>query len=156
MLSLEMLVYAFFSLILTIAPIPDMLYSCWPAWLVLFFYWLNHFKKNSMPTMWIWILGLVLDSMTNMTMGIHVLALLLLQAFISRYRGKFLLFPTLQQIMFVTMGTAIYVLVIQWFSSHADTVKLMFYILRIALMTAFCWPWIEFLNHNKKIAARSR
>lgn len=156
MLSLQMLVYAFFSLVLTIVPIPDILYSCWPAWLVLFLYWLNHFQKNTIPTLWIWILGLVLDSLTNMNMGIHVLALLLLQAFITKYRSKFLLFPTIQQIMFVTVGTAIYVLVIQWFSSHADTVKLMFYVLRISLMTAFCWPWIEFLNHNKKITARSR
>lgn len=155
MLSIQTMVYAFFSLVLTIIPIPEVLYSCWPAWLVLFFYWLNFIEKNTMPTVWVWILGLTLDSMMNMTMGIHVMALLLLQAFMSRYKSTFMLFPTVQQVIYVAIGTAIYVLSIQWFSSHADLLKLILYVLKISLMTAFCWPWIEVFS-PKRIAVRTR
>lgn len=151
MLSIQMMIYAFFSLVFTIMPIPDVLYSCWPAWLVLFFYWLNYLEKNSMPSLWIWIMGLSLDSMMNMTMGIHVLALLLLQAFIHRYKSTFMLFPTAQQVIYVAVGTAIYVFSVQWFSSHADTLKLVLYVLKISLMTAFCWPWLEVFSSQKKV-----
>jgi rod shape-determining protein MreD len=95
------------NLIFSMIPIPAMLINCWPVWLVLFFYGLNIFFGSRHPFFWIWGLGLVFDLLQGSSLGVHVMALSMVNILLSAHRHKFLYYPILQQSMLVFLGTGI-------------------------------------------------
>lgn len=140
-------VYLVLSLFLTFIPIPIFIKICWPNWMVLFFFWLANFRPKTMLFIWMWALGLGLDVLQSSFLGIHVLGFLAINLMVSQYRNKFLLYPVIQQAMLVSMGTAIYLLVTQYFFTDMNTMYFIIYTVQVSVVTGCLWPWLEY--HNK-------
>lgn len=143
-------------LILSLVPIPLLMMTCWPAWIVLFFFWLNFYVPCQQIYLWIWALGLIFDLLHGCVLGIHVIALNILNILITAHRHKFLLYPLLQQSILVMFGTALYLFFSQLYLQDLSFGRLLFYVIQVSLTTAFVWPWLEYyLTRPKRYTRRS-
>ena len=150
-MSLQLPMYLLISIVLSLLPIPEMIKNCWPNWIVLFIFWLACFRSRKNLLLWVWGLGLLLDSLQATYLGVHVLGLLLLNLLIQQHRSKFLMYPMIQQTLIVMMGTGIYIMFTQIQSVDIPVWRFMINVLQVSLATGCIWPWIEFLNKAKKL-----
>ena len=133
-----------FTVLLSMIPVPDMLVNAWPAWLVLFFFWLNVFSNQQSIYLWVWLLGLIYDLLQGTTLGGHVIALSVLNILISAHRHKFIYYPTLQQSMLVWLGCILYLLSSQLYLFDLSFTRFLLHIVQVSVATAAIWPWLEF------------
>jgi rod shape-determining protein MreD len=137
-------------LILTVLPLPVFLIYFWPCLPVLFFFIINVYQERAIVNIWIWLIGLSLDLLQNSYLGYHVIALLVLNFFISQYRHRFLLSPIAQQVIFVMFGALIYSSINEAFDWHGNGYQFTLRIVAIVLATALQWPWIAIWQRNKR------
>jgi len=143
-------------LVLSLVPIPMLLMSSWPSWIVLFFFWLNFYVLRQHGYLWIWALGLMFDLLHGCALGVHVIALNILNLLITAHRHKFLLYPVLQQSILIMFGTSLYLFFSQLYLQDLSFGRLILYVIRVSLTTAFVWPWLEYyLTRPKRYAHRS-
>ena len=148
-MNIQLPLYLFFSLIFTFLPIPGMFSGCWPNWIVLFFFWLAHYRPHSAILLWVWCIGLLLDSLQATFLGVHVLGLLLLSVLIQQYKTKFLLYPVIQQAIWVAIGTSVYVFFTNFFCVNMSFWRFCLYVTQVSVVTGCVWPWIEFRHKSK-------
>lgn len=143
-MTLSMVLFFVLNLILSLIPIPAMLLNCWPVWLVLFFYWMSIFYQPRHSFMWIWGLGLLFDLLQGSYLGVHVIALSMLNIMLNAHRHKFVFYPIIQQCMLIFWGTAIYLVFSQLYLQDLSPGRFILYVVEVSLVTAFIWPWLEF------------
>jgi rod shape-determining protein MreD len=148
MTTIRLPVYLFLSFFLTLLPIPVFLKICWPNWMILFFFWLANFRPQTMLYIWMWGLGLCLDVLQSSLLGVHVLGFLAMHLLISQYRRKFLMYPVIQQAILVSMATAIYTGITEYFFVDMNLMFFAIYTIQVSVLTGFLWPWLEYLNKS--------
>ena len=145
----QLFFYLSISLILTFIPLPAMLAFCWPNWVVLFFFWINHFKPQTPIYFWIWSLGLLLDLLQATNLGVHVIALTMMNFILTNHRSKFLVYPLVQQMLIIFFATNVYLFFSQFFCVDMPIWRFMLYMFQVSIATTLVWPWIENTSKSK-------
>jgi rod shape-determining protein MreD len=145
----QLFAYLCLSLLFTFLPVPSMLSSFWPNWIMLFFLWVNLYKPRLSIFAIIWVLGLFLDLLQATNLGVHVIALLITNFIIAPYRSKFLIYPVTQQMLVIFISTIVYVFFAQFFCIDMPLWRFISYLFGVSLATAFVWPWVDFVSKPK-------
>lgn len=153
MYLIQVLFGCFIVLVLSILPFPFFLSIFMPSWVVLYIIWFNFSKDKSLlfiPSL-IWFMGIMLDMLQQTVLGLHVLALFLMQLFIGKYRLKFKMFPLPQQLLVVWLATIVYLLTLMLFQVHTNWSWDIGRAFCITIVTAFIWPWIDMMLKPKLV-----
>jgi rod shape-determining protein MreD len=151
-MGLQLACYLLGSLILTFMPIPQILLWCWPNWIVLFFVWLSYFRPQLPILLFVWGLGLILDTLQATYLGVHVFALTILNLFLNHYKSKFLAYTSIQQVFVVFLACMIYLFCSQFAFVDMTVSYFMIYAVLISFTTALLWPWLEMYIKSHLIA----
>ncbi|CAC9569261.1 Rod shape-determining protein MreD [uncultured Gammaproteobacteria bacterium] len=140
-----------FALIISILPLPEIVLSIAPFWLLLFFaYWLTNFPAQGKFFLAL-LLGVLIDVLYGDILGQNALALILSSAFISNIKQSLVVSNITTQQVYIFTASSIYlgllllvhVLSTQDFSFNA-------YLLFKPFLSALLWPVVQSLLSKLK------
>ena len=111
-LNVRFILALFVMLVLTILPLPEIMASYRPPWVLLFVLYVQFFLPQYFRVTWLFLLGLSLDVLLASVMGEHTFALLLTTGLASTKARRFHFFSPAQQILFICLFTAFYELIL--------------------------------------------
>lgn len=136
------------ALILSILPIPAMISSFRPPWVLMFVLFIEYYLPGSFKLTALLIVGLLLDALLSTVIGEHSFALLLVTWIASTKSRRFQFFSITQQIVLIGFFCLLYQSIISFIDALLGFQYNMFLPLASALMSMFFWPWIRLLGDD--------
>lgn len=147
-LTVRFILLLLFVLILTILPLPPMIATYRPFWVLLFVLYIQFFLPNYFGVLWLFFVGLVLDMVLSCILGAHAFALLFVCLFAANKARRFTFFSVVQQMMFIALFCFLYqiVLILIDFCVGYPPNKIISF--ESALISILFWPWIKLLGDS--------
>ena len=144
-LNVRFIVALFVMLVLTILPLPEIMASYRPPWVLLFVLYVQFFLPQYFRVTWLFLLGLSLDVLLASVMGEHTFALLLTTGLASTKARRFHFFSPAQQILFICLFTAFYELILVLIDGLLGYHNGFLYAAATLLASLLIWPWMKLL-----------
>lgn len=155
-LLVRMLLAWLIVFMLTIVPLPSMLSPFRPPWVLLLALYIQLFLPNYFKITWLFIVGLLLDSLLSTVMGEHAFCLCLVAWLASGKARRFSFFSMSQQMLFVGYFAISYqvliVLIDSFFGYHAALLS----IVGIGIFSVLLWPWFCLVGQEWLVPASYR
>lgn len=134
-----------FMLMLSILPMPLMISSFRPPWVLLLSLYVQLYKPDYFRLSWLLFIGLCLDVLLVTTMGEHALALLIVCWLATKKARRFEFYSLLQQIMFIGSMCLVYEWIISLMDRFLGYQTFFLPCFASALMGLLFWPWIKLI-----------
>lgn len=142
-LKFRLIMAVLFVLLLTILPLPDLVISLKPAWILLLVLYLQCFLPEYFNISLLITLGFILDVLLSTVMGEHALALSLILWISNEKSRRFSFFSLGQQMMLIGFLCLLYQLLILTIDAFLGYHVRFFMPLGSALTTMLFWPWVK-------------
>lgn len=147
-LNVRLFFALFVTLVLTIAPLPELLVGFRPPWLLMFVLYIQFFLPNYFNITVLFILGLCLDALLSTVIGEHAFALLLTTWFAAGKSRRFYFYSMGQQMLLIGKFCLIYQLVIFLIDASLGYHNHLIMVFGTAILSMFFWPWIRVVADN--------
>lgn len=138
------------ALMLSILPLPFVLNTCRPQWVLLASLYVQFFMPRYFSLLFTLIMGLSLDVLLSTILGQHAFALLLTLWVSSRYAKRFH-FCSITQQMGLTLGLALlYQSTIIILTLLTGEHILFWPLVGRSMITAVLWPWLRLIHDSLK------
>lgn len=135
-------------LMLSILPIPLLISSFRPPWVLLFVLFIEYYLPGSFKLTALLLLGLILDTLLSTVIGEHSFALLLVTWIASTKSRRFQFFSMAQQIVLIGFFCLLYQSIISFIDALLGFQYSIVLPLASASMSMFFWPWIRLLGDD--------
>lgn len=147
-LRLRLIAGFIFVLILSILPIPELISSFRPPWVLLLVLYIEYFLPGNFKLTTLLVVGLVLDVLLSTVIGEHSFALLFVTWIATSKSRRFQFFSMMQQIFLIGFFCLLYQSVISLIDAMLGFNYSMLAPFGSALMGMFFWPWIRLLGDD--------
>ena len=134
------------ALVLSILPMPEILSSFRPPWILLLVLYIEYYLPGNFRLTTILITGLLLDVLLSTVIGEHSFALLLVTWIASSKSRRFQFFSMIQQICLIGFFCLLYQSVISFIDALLGYHYSLLMPLTSAVLGMFFWPWIRLLG----------
>lgn len=132
-------------LALTIFPLPSLIHSFRPAFLLLFVLYLQIFMPRFFSIGLVVIVGLFEDVLLSTLLGEHVFALMLVCWIISGTTRRFNFFPISQQMLLILLLCILYQCTILIINASQGFYVSGMSVLVSSMLSMILWPWVRIL-----------
>lgn len=148
MTNLRLRLWAGFTaaLVLSILPMPELISSFRPPWILLLVLYIEYFLPGNFKLTTLLIVGLLLDVLLSTVIGEHSFALLLITWIASSKSRRFRFFSIIQQICLIGFFCFFYQAVISFIDVLLGFNYSLFMPFASAFSAMFIWPWIRLLG----------
>lgn len=130
------------ALIVYILPLPNWVQVIWPQWVLLvLIYWILTFPYRINVGI-AWLLGLMLDGVSNSLLGEHALAFSVIAYLAYRLHRQIFMFPILQQALWIFFLVLIYQALLLWIQGIIGLLTNVYFFWLPALTSMLIWPWL--------------
>ncbi len=136
------------ALVLSILPMPELISSFRPPWILLLVLYIEYFIPGKFHITTLLLVGLVLDVLLSTVIGEHSFALLLVTWLASTRSRRFQFFSMMQQIILIGMFCFIYQATISLIDALLAFNYSLWMPIASALLSMFIWPWIRLLGEG--------
>jgi len=130
-------------MLLSVLPLPFFVSWFWPNWVLLWIIFGIVDGRYRGKFGMVFLIGIVLDVLKNTLIGEHSLILLFPTLIASMFQQRLMLFPPMQQAIYVGVLTAIGCLIQFWIHSMLGFEPVTWQFLASVLGTALVWPWFQ-------------
>jgi rod shape-determining protein MreD len=134
-----------FALMLTILPVPELLASFRPPWVLLYVLYIEYFIPRKFKLTTLLFVGLLLDVLLSTVIGEHSFALLSVTWLASSKSRRFQFFSISQQIFLIGFFCFMYQSIIMVIDGLLGFHYSIFLPLASASLSMLFWPWIRLL-----------
>lgn len=134
------------ALILSILPLPEMMYAFRPPWVLLLVLYIEYFLPGSFKISSLLLVGLILDTLLSTVLGEHSFALLLVTWIASSKTRRFQFFSMMQQICLIGFFCLLYQTIISFTDALLGYNYSIISPVASSLIGMFFWPWIRLLR----------
>ncbi len=136
------------ALVLSILPMPELISSFRPPWILLLVLYIEYFIPGKFHITTLLLVGLVLDVLLSTVIGEHSFSLLLVTWLASTRSRRFQFFSMMQQIILIGMFCFIYQATISLIDALLAFNYSLWMPIASALLSMFIWPWIRLLGEG--------
>ncbi len=154
-LRLRLLVGFIAALILSILPMPELISSLRPPWVLLLVLYIEYFLPGNFKLITLLLVGLTLDVLLSTVIGEHSFALLTVTWIASTKSRRFQFFSMMQQICLIGFFCLLYQSIISFIDALLGFNYSIFIPLASAALGMFFWPWIRLLGEDTLIVRLS-
>jgi len=144
------------GLILTIIPLPHILLSFRPPWILLLALYVQFYFPAYFKLYGLFFFGLLLDSLLSTVMGVHGFALCLVAWLANSKVRRFSLFPMSHQMMFIGLYAMVYQLILVMIDFALGSQGQVWMIFGGCLSSVLLWPWLRLLGDELLLGHFSR
>lgn len=144
----RLLVAILLSLVLTIIPLPEVMTQFRPPWVLLMILYIQFWLPDYFRVIWIFLLGLCLDTLLATTIGEHSFALLLTLWLAASKTRRFHFFSTIQQMILVFGFCLIYECILYLIDASFHYNNGVLFIAVSAFTGMLFWPWLKLIADN--------
>lgn len=130
------------SLVLAVAPIPEILGNARPLWLALVLAYWAFVLPGGFSLVLAWLCGLVLDVLYGSVFGLNALFCLFVVVAVLQFRQRLRMFPYWQQSVFFLVVFVVGQFVLFWPGWLAGEQARLLDRMLPALVSALLWPWV--------------
>ncbi len=130
------------ALVLSVAPLPELLSSARPLWLALVLAYWAFVLPRGFSLVGAWLAGLLLDVLYGSVFGLNALFMLFVVVAVLQFRQRLRMFPYWQQSMFFMLVFTLGQFVLFWPGWLSGEQALLLDRLLPAWVSALVWPWV--------------